>query len=157
MDNLVTIYHGGTVKSDRYRYVEFVGMQSVRILFNDRPSFSEMVARAREELHCLRDDYDDGIAVEGVLHLGSPPNILRRMIPIGCTDQWENYVRSAIKSQLQCLDVVVRRVLVDPIPHGFSHQSVSRHTLTLLSRNLIWMWRLHLRFLMPNLPPNEVV
>ena len=25
-----------------------------------------------------------------------------------------------MKSQLQCLDVVVRRVLVDPIPHGFS-------------------------------------
>ena len=23
-----------------------------------------------------------------------------------------------MKSQLQCLDVVVRRVLVDPIPHG---------------------------------------
>ena len=29
-------------------------------------------------------------------------------------------MRSAMKSQLQCLDVVVRRVLVDPIPHGFS-------------------------------------
>ena len=35
-------------------------------------------------------------------------------------DQWKNYVRLAMKSQLQCLDVVVRRVLVDPIPHGFS-------------------------------------
>ena len=94
-------------------------MQSVPVLFNDRPSFSEMVARAREELHCLGDD-DDIIAVEGVLYLDSPPNILRRMIPIGCADQWENYVRSAMKSQLQYLDVVVRRVLVDPIPHGFS-------------------------------------
>ena len=60
-------------------------------------SFSEMVARAREELHCLRDD---GIAVDGVLHLGSPPNIFRQMISIGCADQWENYVRSAMKSQL---------------------------------------------------------
>ena len=56
------------------------------MLFNDRLSFSEMVARAREELHCLGDDDDDGIAIEGVLHLGSPPNILRRMIPIGCAD-----------------------------------------------------------------------
>ena len=94
MDNLVTIYHGGNVESDRYEYVEFVDMQSVPVLFNDRPSFSEMVARAQQELHCLGDD---GIAVEGVLHLGSSPNILRRMIPIGCADQWENYVRSAIK------------------------------------------------------------
>ena len=29
-------------------------------------------------------------------------------------------MRSAMKRQLQCLDVVVRQVLVDPIPHGFS-------------------------------------
>ena len=115
----MTIYYGGTVESDRYGYVEFVDMQIMHVLFNDRPSFSEMVVRAREELHCLGDD-DDGIAVVGVLHLGSPPNILRRMIPIGYADQWENYVRSAMKSQLQCLDVVVHRVLVDPIPHGFT-------------------------------------
>ena len=80
----MTIYYGGTVEYDRYGYVEFVDMHSVPMLFNDRPSFSEMVARAQEELHCLGDD---GIAVEGVLHLGSPPNILRRMIPIGCADQ----------------------------------------------------------------------
>ena len=92
-------------------------MQSMPVLFNDRPSFSDMVARAREELHCLGDD---GIVVDGVPHLGCPPNISRRMISIGCADQWENYVRSAMKSQLQCLDVVVTRVLVDPIPHGFT-------------------------------------
>ena len=83
MDNLVTIYHGGTVEYDRYGYVEFVDMQSVPVLFNDRPSFSEMVARAREELHCLGDD---GIAVDGVLDLGCPPNIFSRMISIGCAD-----------------------------------------------------------------------
>ena len=92
-------------------------MQSVPMIFNDRPSFSEIVARAQEEVHYLGDD---GIAVDGVLHLGSPPNIFRRMISIGCADQWENYVRSAMKSQLQCLDMVVHRGLVDPIPHGFS-------------------------------------
>ena len=83
----MTIYYGGTVESDRYGYVKFVDMQSMPVLFNEKPSFSEMVARAQEELHCLGDD-DDGIVVEGVLHLGSPPNILRRMIPIGCADQW---------------------------------------------------------------------
>ena len=74
MDNLVTIYHGCTVESDHYGYVKFFDMQSVPVLFNDRPSFSEMVARAWKELHCLGDD---GIAVDGVLHLGSPPNIFR--------------------------------------------------------------------------------
>ena len=129
------------MKRYRYGYVEFVEMQSVTMLFNEKPLFSELVARAREKLHCHRDN---GITVEGVLHLGSPPNILRKMIPIGCVDQWKNYMRSAIRCQFQSLDMVVHRVLVDPIPHGFPHQWVSRHTLTLPSRNLIWMWRLHL-------------
>ena len=55
MDNLVTIYHRGTVESGRYGYVEFLDMQSVSVLFNEKPSFSEMVARVREELHCLSE------------------------------------------------------------------------------------------------------
>jgi hypothetical protein len=96
MDNLVSIYHGGTVERDRYGYVEFVDMQSVPMLFNEKPSFSELTARAHEEIHCQGDD---GIIVKGVLHLGFSPNMLRKMIPIGCVDQWENYVRSAMKSQ----------------------------------------------------------
>jgi hypothetical protein len=120
MDNLVSIYHGGTMERDRCGYIEFVEMQSEPVLFNEKPSFSELVARAREELHCHGDDDDDGgIAVEGVLHLGFPPNILKKMILIGCADQWENYVRSAMKSQFQSLDVVVRRMVLDRIPHGF--------------------------------------
>ncbi|XP_022683211.1 uncharacterized protein LOC105914647 [Setaria italica] len=105
------------MERDHYGYVKFVKMQSMPVLFNEKPSFSELVARAREELHCHGDD---SIAVEGVFHLGFPPNILRKMIPIGCANQWENYVRSAMKCQFQSLDVVVRRVLVDPIPHRFS-------------------------------------
>ena len=72
------------MERDRYGYVEFVDMQSMPVLFNWKPPFSDLVARAWEELHCHDDD---GIAVEGVLHLGSPPNILRNMIPIGCVDQ----------------------------------------------------------------------
>ena len=93
----MSIYHGCIVERDHYGCVVFVEMQSVPVLFNEKPSFSELVVRAREELHCHRADDDNGIAVEGVLHLGSPPNILRKMIPIGCVDQWENYVRSAMK------------------------------------------------------------
>ena len=82
------------MERDRYGYVEFVDMQSVPVLFNEKPSFCELVARAREDLHCHDDDC---IVVEGVLHLGFPPNILRKMIPIGCANQWEKYVRSAMK------------------------------------------------------------
>jgi hypothetical protein len=54
------------------------------VLFNKKSSFSELTARAREEVHCHGDV---GIIVEGVLHLGFPPNMLRKMIPIGCADQ----------------------------------------------------------------------
>ena len=105
------------MERDRYGYVEFVGMQSVPVLFNEKPSFSELVARAREEIYCHGDD---DITVEGVLHLGCPPNLMRKVIPIGSNGEWENYVRSAMKSQFQSLDVVVGRVLPDPIHHGFS-------------------------------------
>ena len=56
------------MERDRYEYVEFVGMQSVPVLFNEKPSFSDLVARAREELHCHDDD---GIVVEGVLCHGT--------------------------------------------------------------------------------------
>ena len=81
----MSVYHGGTVERHRYGYVEFVEIQSVLVLFNEKPSFSELVARVQEELHYHGAD-DDGIVVEGVLHLGSPPNILRKMTPIGCAD-----------------------------------------------------------------------
>jgi hypothetical protein len=85
MDNLVSIYHEGTVERDRYGYVEFVDMQNVPVLFSEKPSFSELVARAREELHCHGDDDDDddGIAVDGVIHLGFPTNTRWKIIPIG--------------------------------------------------------------------------
>ena len=59
------------MERDRYGYVEFVYMQSVPMLFNEKPSFSEFVVRAQEELHCHGDD---GITVDGVLHLGSFPS-----------------------------------------------------------------------------------
>ena len=47
----MSIYYRCTVERDRYGYVEFVEMQSVPVLFNENPSFSKLVARAREELH----------------------------------------------------------------------------------------------------------
>ena len=106
------------MKKDRYGYVEFIDMQSVPVLFNERPSFSELIAGAREEIHCHRDV--DGIDVDGVINLGAAPNILRRIIRIDSENQWDNYVRLAMKSQLQCLDVVVRPVFIDPTPHDYA-------------------------------------
>ncbi|KAG0514039.1 hypothetical protein BDA96_10G155200 [Sorghum bicolor] len=43
------------------------------------------------------------------------------LISIGCVHQWQKYVRTAMKSQFQSLDMVVLRVLVDPMPPYFDH------------------------------------
>ena len=49
----MTIYHGGIIEYDRYGYVEFVDMQSVPVLFNDRPSFSEWLQGLRRSCIAL--------------------------------------------------------------------------------------------------------
>ncbi|RCV12011.1 hypothetical protein SETIT_2G233500v2 [Setaria italica] len=77
-------------------------MENVVVIFDEKPSFSELLARAREELHCHGDDE---ITVEGILHLGSPLIIERKMVPIRCAGH---------------VEVVVRRVGVDPNPRRFS-------------------------------------
>ena len=46
----MTVYHGGTVETDQFSNVTFVGMDSVSLMFDIRPLFSELIARAREEL-----------------------------------------------------------------------------------------------------------
>jgi hypothetical protein len=52
MDQLVTLYHGGSVVIDDYENVQFVGMQRVPIIFMARLPFIELVAWPREELNC---------------------------------------------------------------------------------------------------------
>jgi hypothetical protein len=47
---LLGIYHGGIVEQDRYGNAEFVDMQCVVVIFDDRPSFSEVVATAKEKI-----------------------------------------------------------------------------------------------------------
>jgi len=50
MDNVVTVYHGGIMETVQFSNVTFVGMDSVSLMFDSRPLFSELIARAREEL-----------------------------------------------------------------------------------------------------------
>uniref|UniRef100_K3YZX1 Uncharacterized protein n=1 Tax=Setaria italica TaxID=4555 RepID=K3YZX1_SETIT len=108
MENVVSIYYGGTVERDEYGCVKFVGMQCEVVIFDEKPSFSELVARAREELHCHENDE---ITVEGILHLGSPLNIQRKIVPIRCAGQWEKYVRTVMNGHSPSVEVVVRPVL----------------------------------------------
>uniref|UniRef100_K4AKX6 MULE transposase domain-containing protein n=1 Tax=Setaria italica TaxID=4555 RepID=K4AKX6_SETIT len=117
MENVVSIYYGGTVERDEYGCVKFVGMQCEVVIFDEKPSFSELVARAREELHCHENDE---ITVEGILHLGSPLNIQRKMVPIRCAGQWEKYVRTVMNGHSPSVEVVVRPVGVDRNSRRFS-------------------------------------
>ena len=44
------VYHRGIVETDQFSNVTFVGMDSVSLMFDTRPLFSELIARACEEL-----------------------------------------------------------------------------------------------------------
>ena len=58
----------------------------------------------------------DKIDVDGVQNVGPPPNVQRLIIPIKCQREWDNYVKSAMKTQKQVMEVVVRRLLVASCP-----------------------------------------
>jgi hypothetical protein len=121
MDNVVILYHGGTVEQDEFGNVSFVGMQRVPVIFDDRPLFSKLFGGAREELKC--NSNEDAILVEGVLHHGRSGTILRWLVPIASEAQWDKYVKTVMKNEFQCLDLVVRK-LSPPnghsVPHGLS-------------------------------------
>jgi len=80
MDNVVTLYHGGSVEEDEFDNVSFVGMQRVPVIFDDRPLICELFGTARDELKC--NSNEDAILVEGVLYHGRSGIILRRLVPI---------------------------------------------------------------------------
>jgi hypothetical protein len=120
MDNVVTLFHGGSVEEDEFCNVSFVGMQRVPLIFDDRPLFSELVGSAHDELHF---NSNDDISVEGVLHYGKSGRILRRLIPIAAEAQWDKYVKTVMKNEFQCLDLVVRKLSNNPSPRGYSPPS----------------------------------
>jgi hypothetical protein len=61
----------------------------------DHPS--DVFTKAKQKLGYHEDD---DIAVDRVLNIGHPPNVIRRVIPIDSQLDWENYVTSAMKTQL---------------------------------------------------------
>jgi hypothetical protein len=115
MDNFLSLYHGGNVEQDPYGNTKFIDMRHVPVLFDGRPSLSDLFTKAKQKLGY--HEYDD-IAVDGVLNIGHPPND-RRVIPIDCQLDWDNYVTSAMKTHLQLMEVVMRPVVVDRPPEDF--------------------------------------
>ena len=106
------------MEEDEFGNVNFVGMQRVPVIFDDRPLFSGLFGRARDELKC--NSNEDAILVEGVHHHGRAGTILRWLVPIASETQCDKYVKTIMKNEFQCLDLVVRKLSNDPTPHGYS-------------------------------------
>jgi hypothetical protein len=124
MDNLVTLYHGGSVEKDIFGNVTFDdGMHGISLIFNDRPLFSEVFGTARDELQCISSE--DAISVQGVVHFGRSGQIFRRLVAIACEVEWENYVNNVMKNEYQCLDLIVRKFSNALSPHVHSTPNVS--------------------------------
>jgi hypothetical protein len=93
-------------------------MQMVPLMYDDRPLFCELMASVRDELKC--NSNEDGILVEGVLHHGRSRTIFRRLVPIASEAQWDKYVKTVMKNEFQCLDLVVWKLSNEPTPHGYA-------------------------------------
>ncbi|RLN39089.1 transposase related protein [Panicum miliaceum] len=118
MDNVVTVYHGGTVEEDEFGNVTFVEMQRIPLIFDERPLFIEVFGRARDEVHC--NSNEDAISVEGVHHYGKSRQIFRWLVQIAFEGSWEKYVNSVMKNDFQRLDLVVRKLSNDPSAQLYS-------------------------------------
>ena len=104
------------MEQDPYGNAKFIDMRHVPVLFDGRPSLSDLFTKAKQKLGYHEDD---DIAVDRVLNIGHPPNVIRRVIPIDCQLDWDNYITSAMKTHLQLMEVVVRPVVVDRPPEDF--------------------------------------
>jgi hypothetical protein len=122
MDNLVTLYYGGNIEKGVFGNITFDGMHGVSLIFNDRLLFSEVFGRARDELQCISSE--NAISVQGVVHFGKLGWIFRQLVVIACEVEWENYVKTVMKNEYQCLDLVVRKFSNAPSSHVHSAPNV---------------------------------
>jgi hypothetical protein len=107
---------------DAYGNVSFDGMNIVTMLFDERPSFDKIFARACEEISCNIND--PRISIQGLLSHITYGTVVRRLISIASEDDWVRYVR-IVKTMLPpCLDVVVQKLSVThrDAPVGLSPQ-----------------------------------
>jgi hypothetical protein len=122
MDTLVTLYHGGSVGTNVYENVRFYGMKNVTMMFDKRPSFGQIFARACEEISCNLND--PRISIQGLLSHITSETVVRRLISIASEDDWVRYVIIVKTIVPPCLDVVVRKLSFShcDAPFGLSPQ-----------------------------------
>jgi hypothetical protein len=97
------------VEEDVYGNVSFYGMKKVTVMFDERPSFGQIFARACEDISCNLND--PSISIESLLSHVTSETVARRLISIASEDDWVKYVRIVKTIIPPCLDVVVRKLL----------------------------------------------
>jgi hypothetical protein len=105
-----------------YGNASFYGMKNVTMMFDERPSFAQIFARACEEISCNIND--PRISIQGLLSHITSETVVRRLISISSEDDWVRYVRIVKTIVPPCLDVVVRKLSVShcDAPFGLSPQ-----------------------------------
>jgi hypothetical protein len=106
-----------------YGNVSFYGMKNVTMMFDGRPSFGQIFARACEEISCNLND--PRISIQGLLSHITSETVVRRLISIASEDDWVRYVRIVKTIVPPCLDVVVRKLSSShcDAPFGLSPQN----------------------------------
>jgi hypothetical protein len=56
MDNFLSLYYGGNVEQDPYGNAKFIDMRHVPVLFDGRPSLSDVFTKAKQKLGYHEDD-----------------------------------------------------------------------------------------------------
>ena len=97
---------------DAYGSVTFDGVKIVTMLFDERPSFDKLLARACEEIRW--DINDPRISMQGLLSHITHGTVVRRLISITSEDDWEIYLRIVKTMVPPCLDVVIQKL---PVSH----------------------------------------
>jgi hypothetical protein len=98
------------VETDVYGNASFYGMKNVTMMFDERPSFAQIFARACEKISCNLND--PRISLQGLLSHITSGTVVRRLISIASEDDWVRYVRIVKTIVPPCLDVVVRKLSV---------------------------------------------
>ena len=103
------------MKLDRFSNANFIGMEMVPLIFDSRPTFSELTVRVRDELEW--NSHEEVVPIEGVLQYGKMGQVYyRRLLKIASEVQWEKFVKAVKNNEIPGLDVIVRKLRTNPQP-----------------------------------------
>ena len=83
------------MEKDEFLNVKYVGMESVGLIFDSWPLFSELVGSACDELQW--NSNEDAISVEGVIHYSNSGRFYSWQVRIAYEVGWKRYVNTVMK------------------------------------------------------------